>query len=782
MPPTSAFHLFESDEPDDTDGPTDAPLPADHPHFARVAVERRIDAHEGLTYAHKGDLAPGDRVRVPLAGGTSEGVVIATGGPDLLDGLDPKRVRRATRLDTRPIPASLIELADWVSRYYVTPIGLVLGSMIPRAVKAGVGRRSRTVVEPAEQIPEELPKLTPSARSAWDAIRRLDAAAFPLAARDLAARLGAPNAAPINALVRAGLLVEREITFVRTPAEFDLPLGLEPGAIPTPTPEQNHVIEGIAATLGTFAIHLLFGVTGSGKTEVYLRLIDRVVAAGNSAIVLVPEIALTPQTAARFLARFEHAGVAVLHSGLTASARHKQWAAAATGEARVVIGPRSAVFAPTPNLALIVVDEEHDASYKQDRAPRYHARDVAIKRAQLAHCPVLLGSATPSLESYANARADKTAAWALPDRVAGATLPRVQLVDLARERTPGVRTPDAIGTTLADRLQHTLAAGGQAILLLNRRGFAAVVACSDPRCGWTLGCQACDTTMVVHGRHNADNRRYVRCHHCLAEQKRPTRCPLCDKPTIELGAGTQRVEQEIERRFGDSLGLRTDETFARVDADTMTRARDYFAVLDRFARGELRLLVGTQMLAKGLDFPNVRLVGVLNADTGMAIPDFRAAERTFQLVCQVAGRAGRGSDPGEVVVQTYNPDDPALVLASEHRVSDFLAREARLRHSAGLPPFRRMARVVHRDTDPERAHERAGSLADFLEHLREADLEVLGPAPCPIARINNYHRVAVTLTAPTAGTVQRALHAARARGLVGSASDVAIDVDPVALL
>ena len=779
MPPTPSLHLFEPDEPK---GPPDEPVSSEHRHFARVAVERRIDAHEGLTYAHEGDLSPGDRVRVPLASGSSEGVVIAVGGPELLAGLDPKRVRRATRLDTRPVPAGLIELADWISRYYVTPIGLVLGSMIPRAVKAGVGRRSRTVVEPAEQIPAELPTLTPSAGSAWEALQRLDASTFPLAARDLAALVGASNVAPINALVRAGLLVEREITFVRTPAEFDLPLGLEPGDVPTTTPEQNHVIEGVASTLGSFATHLLFGVTGSGKTEVYLRLIDRVAAAGKSAIVLVPEIALTPQTAARFLARFKQAGVAVLHSGLSASARHKQWAAAATGEARVVIGPRSAVFAPTPELALIVVDEEHDASYKQDRAPRYHARDVAIKRAQLAGCPVLLGSATPSLETYANARAGKAAAWSLPHRVAGAQLPRVQLVDLARERTPGVRTPDAVGPTPAARLEQTLKTGGQAILLLNRRGFAAVVACADPRCGWTLGCQACDTTMVVHGRTPGDQRRYVRCHHCLSEQKRPTLCPVCDKPTIELGAGTQRVEQELERRFGDTLGLRTNETFARVDADTMTRARDYFAVLDRFARGELRLLVDTQMLAKGLDFPNVRLVGVLNADTGMAIPDFRASERTFQLVCQVAGRAGRGADPGEVVVQTYNPDDPALVLASQHRVTDFLAREAQLRHSAGLPPFRRMARVVCRDTDPERAHERAGVFADFLRTLHEPDLEILGPAPCPIARINNHHRVAVTLTAPGAGTVQRALHAARARGLVGSASDVAIDVDPVALL
>jgi len=410
-----------------------------------------------------------------------------------------------------------------------------------------------------------------------------------------------------------------------------------------------------------------------------------------TAIMLVPEIALTPQTAGRVQSRLGAQNVAVLHSGLTASARHKQWASVASGEARVVVGARSAIFAPMADLGLIVVDEEHDSSYKQDQLPRYHARDAAIKRAQIEDIPVILGSATPSLESWHNAQGGRFSLWEMPERVGGGRLPSVEIVDLGRERRARQqlegRRPhvlESIGPTLEEAIGETIRDDGQVILLLNRRGYAGYIACPDAGCGYRLECDQCDATMVVH--RSGSRRGYVRCHHCLCEQLRPETCPVCSKRLIDLSVGTQRVEEELESRFGATLGLRLGETMLRVDSDSMRSAKDYFDTLERFSTGQVRLLLGTQMIAKGLDYPNVRLVGVINADTGLHMPDFRAAERTFQLVSQVSGRAGRGSEPGRVVVQTFAPDEPALTLAARHDFPGFAGSELRQRASANLPP------------------------------------------------------------------------------------------------
>ncbi|MFG0314693.1 MAG: primosomal protein N', partial [Phycisphaerales bacterium] len=489
------------------------------------------------------------------------------------------------------------------------------------------GRKRKLGVElgsaPSE---EQIGGLSKGARAAWAAIEQIPDSTFPIEPRVLAARIGERSVASINRLVRAGLLNETQIERIHAPKLFDV-LDAEDSGTHELTPAQDAVVESVSGTLGTYAAHLLHGVTGSGKTEVYINLVRRVLNRGQRALILVPEIALTPQTGGRFVQVFRDAGVAVLHSGLTKSARNQQWSLAASGEAGVVIGARSAIFAPLTDLGLIIVDEEHDGSYKQDQLPRYNARDVAVKRAHLESCPVLLGSATPSLESWHNAKSGRYSLWSMPDRVGSGTLPKVSIINMAlpeeRVKAPksfGSHQDFAIGSTLAARLRETITAGQQAILLLNRRGFASVVVSSDRASGWKLECDQCDTTMVVHkgSVRQMGGKRFVRCHHCLSEQLIPKACPISGKALVELGVGTQRVEDEIAFRFGDSLGLEAGVNYERVDADSMNRASDYFGVLDRFRSGELQLLLGTQMIAKGLDFPNVSLVGVLSAEIGRA--------------------------------------------------------------------------------------------------------------------------------------------------------------------
>ncbi|MFG0306799.1 MAG: primosomal protein N' [Phycisphaerales bacterium JB040] len=775
----------ENDETDAPAGATGEPAGA----FVRVAVERGLDRSEGLTYRAPAGTRVGDRVEVPLGRGNSRagGFVIATGGPELLGGFEASKVKRVLSVTGSRLPPELIELAEWLSEYYVCPLGMVLATMLPAAVKARVGRRTVRLLERALRDPDgaERAGVTPSARDAWKAIAQLEDDAFPIEPRLLMTRAGARNLGPINRLVEAGLLREVEVQRVRAPEVFWREDGAPtPAPIPEPTDAQRAVVEGVG--LDRFGVHVVRGVTGSGKTEVYLRLIERVLGSGRTALVLVPEISLTPQTAGRFLERFSDQGVAVLHSGLTASQRHRQWASAAGGEARVVVGARSAVFAPLPSLGLIVVDEEHDSSYKQDQLPRYHARDVAVVRAQKLGVPVLLGSATPALETWANVVRGRYTKWELTERVGGAVLPEVRVVDRAREMARrraeigGAAQYESIGPTLTGALDETLRSGHQALLLLNRRGFASYVACPSAGCGWTLGCEQCDTSMVVHK--GDTSRGYTRCHHCLAEQTLPRRCPVCGGGVIELGAGTQRVEKELESRFGTTHGLIEGEGFARVDSDTMRGAKDYFDVLGRFGRGELRVLLGTQMIAKGLDFPGVRLVGVLNADTGLSMPDFRATERTFQLVSQVAGRAGRRGEPGLVIVQTMNPDEPAIRMAATHDYLAFAERELKIRAAAGLPPAVRMARIVVRDEHHDGALDRAAGLAKALRMECGESVSVHGPAPCAIARVAGQFRFAIELLAPRPKDFQAPMARLRERGALKGDAHTAVDVDPVALL
>ncbi len=767
----------------------EGPAPSGH---ALIAVERGLDrAPEGLTYAvppELADLRVGERVIVPLGRGNApaHGWVLRLLGASETRGLPAGRIKRILSREskTAPLPQTLVELAKWIASYYCCPLGLALAGALPAAVKKGRGRVTRILVDlpPPGEGSEPAPRLTKSRRAVIEALRARPPQERPVEIHALAAAVGLSSPAPIRAMIAAGLLHHERRTQVE--AEW-LSERLESASIPTPTAAQQAVIDAVGAAIGGgFSRHLLFGVTGSGKTEVYIRLMRAAVDRGLRALMLVPEISLTPQTGGRIMSRFPDARVAVLHSGLTETQRHQQWSLVAEGGASIVLGARSAVFAPFPpeSLGLIIVDEEHDASYKQDQQPRYHGRDLAVRLAQLSACPVLLGSATPSLESWHNAARGAYALHRLPQRAPGLTVPKVRIVDFAEERRHARdRRVRLLGPTLERAVHGTIERGGQVLLLLNRRGYGNYVACADHRCGWLMRCEHCDAGMICHQeRADGERRRWVRCHHCQQEQRLPERCPTCGKRVSVFGLGTQRVEEELAL-VHPLLGR--PGIVQRVDGDTMRSARELHAALTGFGRGESRLLVGTQMIAKGLDFPGVRLVGVVNADTAIHLPDFRAAERTFQLVAQVAGRCGRGADAGEAILQTFIPDSPVLRHAARNDYESFAREELESRRRFGLPPWRRMARIVVRHEDRERARRDGSALAASLEPIAAArSVTLRGPAACPLERLSDRWRFQIELLADSASPLQELLAEARQSRLLVPGESVAVDVDPVALL
>ena len=793
-------------------GPPGADLdPAQWTAAVRVAPARPLGTREVLTYALEAALddAPiGQRVTVPLGRTSAQGTITAHLDPaEAQAELGSIPLKPVAGIAPTRVPAPVLELATWVSAYYHAPLGPTIASLIPAAVRAATGLKTVTLLEPAAQLSTlDAGGLPPALRGALEALR---AAAkdqiWPVKPDDLRDALGLKTKRQINRLVELGVLqtVKRDRVTTRTQAP-DLASGpAEPP--PALTDDQRGAVEAIAGCLGGFRGVLLEGVTGSGKTEVYLHALERALARGESAIVLVPEISLTPQTAARFTGRFPGAGVVVMHSAMTGSQRHAAWRALHEGAARVALGPRSAVFAPLPHegegrLGLIIVDEEHDGSYKQDNSPRYHARDVALKRGQAAGCPVVLGSATPSLESFHNAGLTDPASarflhLRLPNRVGGGKLPPVRVVDLMDERRVARQlarregradTNPLLGPTLTAAIRDKLTAEGptpgQAILLLNRRGYAGYVASANPETSWVLMCKHCDVNLVVHRLPApGETDRYAKCHHCGAMTLVPDLCPEDGSKLVLLNFGTQRLEEELRPQLADIL---EPDQIARVDADTMRSAHDYHGTLDRFRRGEARLLLGTQMIAKGLDFPNVRLIGVVNADTALALPDFRATERTAQLIAQVAGRAGRAAgsaDRSLVIVQTASPHNPAVRAAAAHDYRSFASEELSLRAQAHLPPVSRLARLVFRETDFARANERAGHAAAALREAGIEGLSLRGPATAPIARINDRYRVELVLIAPSVTPVQTALALLRNRDLVTADASCVVDVDPVAL-
>ena len=767
--------------------------------FVKVVVERGIESRggkEGLTYAcPTAELIPevGERVTVPLgrAGKPTGGMVIEVGGPEILGELSPSKLKPILARSNAKIPADLIGLAKWMAGYYVCPLGMVLSTLLPAAVKHATGAKEIEFVKlttrglAVKSGTEATPKLGRAAKATWEKLSSAEPAIFAMPIKALLGALDLKTPKGLKDLAQVGLI---EIRTQDTVAAAAIRVGtLDTSGAPEPTAQQRIVIDGIGAAIQKFGVHLIRGVTGAGKTEVYLRLIERVLADGRGAIVLVPEISLTPQTATRFISRFGTGTVAVLHSGLTAAQRHREWARVASGAARVVVGARSAVFAPMSNLGLIVIDEEHDGSYKQDQLPRYSARDVAIKRAHGLNIPVVLGSATPSLESWHNATSGKFSLWELTQRAGGGALPRVDVVDMRDERRKRALDPDSLpggmhqlGPTLERAIDDTLKNGGQAVLFINRRGFAHHVMCPDPKCGFVLSCDLCDANLVLHKGRDLPVGQLVKCHHCQGERLLPAHCPTCRKKLNLFGGGTQRVEDEICRKFA-VYGIREGDTLLRLDSDTMRSANDYFDALERFGRGQARILLGTQMIAKGLDFPGVKLVGVIDADTSLSVADFRAEERTFQLLSQVAGRAGRADDSGRVIIQTNNPELNAVQCAARHDYVSFAQAELEVRMQAQLPPITRMARIVSRDERFDDAESAAKVIADFLRQSA-TDLIVRGPAPCVISRIAGQFRFETTIIGPGAGRIQGALAQARAAGLVKSDATTAVDIDPTVLL
>ncbi|HEX4053604.1 MAG TPA: primosomal protein N' [Tepidisphaeraceae bacterium] len=771
----------------------EAQTPAEAGPFAGVALEQSVDRVLDYAIPRKlaGQVHVGMRVRVPLGRKNRpvRGWVVS-----IQPISEHSRIKNLLAIDDERILVSppVMQLARWIGTYYAAPLGVVLESVIPAAVKKRIGIGYSSIVRPAQE-PQKIQEVLEKTKSRK---RRAVLARLLQVEKekgiDLVRLAGEAGVKPptVRKLVGLGLVTIR--------SEVDLPRltrNLAEGRGDEQRLELNEdqqkAFDGLRPRVvnGGFSVNLLHGVTGSGKTEIYLRCIAEAVERGKRGLVLVPEIALTPQTVARFMARFKR--VAVLHSGLSATQRHQFWQQIMQGDADVVVGARSAVFAPLPDLGVIVVDEEHDSSYKQDQAPRYHARDVAIKRAQIENVPIVLGSATPSLEMYRLCRRDEQRTDAkyqyltLPRRVRGLAMAATELVDMRLDRRHR-RGVHLISQRLEHLLRTTLEAGRQAILLLNRRGYSNFVFCSS--CQEPIKCKYCDTTMTYHrsvdahalGASNAAavHTGQMLCHYCLNTSALPDKCPACGKKLSLFGLGTQRVEEELARKIPDLK-------FARVDSDSMRTFRDYESILSRFARGELQVILGTQMIAKGLDYPNVTLVGVISGDTALSLPDFRASERTFQLITQVAGRAGRGDAAGRVVVQTFLPDDPTIKMALKQDYPAFAAAELASRREVGLPPFVRMVRIIMRHQDKDELHKISQDLAQKMKAAGaggEKGVQMRGPMPCAIGRIAGFERSQILLSCERAEPLQEVLHGVRAGGGLAKMEAVAVDVDPVGML
>ena len=673
--------------------------------------------------------------------------------------------------DDEPLlPPDLLTLGRFVASYYGSSVGEAWAAMIPRGVRTrnrGAVRTRAMLAKPEAEAVAHADAMGPAMNAQARVLRLLAKEPHGVLLQDLVRRAKV-SSSPIKTLAAAGWVSLLEESAANDPLLAATRESVHEPVPATLHPAQVRAVDAVVAALHakTFAPFLLLGVTGSGKTEVYLRAIAACRAQGRQAIVLVPEIALTPQTVRRFRARFER--VAVLHSGMSEADRAASWRAIRSGEADVVIGPRSAVFAPVPSLGLVILDEEHETSFKQQNAPRYHARDVALVRARESGATVILGSATPSLESYRNALDKKFTLLELPERVEHRPLPPVRIVDLKADgesRGEGRK----LGRTLLSRLKAAMKAGEQAILFLNRRGFSTSVAC--PRCGFVVRCPGCDTALTFH-----KSDAVALCHLCGHEDRPPAQCPECAFPHLKLrGAGTETIEEELATEL-------PGVTVARMDSDTMTDRDAYADVLDRFARGEVRILLGTQMIAKGLHFPGVTLVGVVSADTSLALADFRAAERTFALLAQVAGRTGRGDAGGEVIVQTLRPNEPAIVRAMEHAYVPFAEQELVERKTFGYPPYRRLLRVVLRGPSIDPVLERGRELARRLSEAGIAGVEWLGPATPQLARQEGLHRRHLLVKATAPSGIRRALDVLRASPGPTRGVEEQYDVDPVGMM
>jgi len=740
---------------------------------ARVSLPRPV--RQSFHYRIPPDLAPtavpGVRVVVQFGRRRETGILEAL--VESPDGGRAELKELLAVLDPAPVLSpELLQLCRWVADYYVAPAGLVYRAALPPGLLGGTGRGRGELRRQVIRIVRELPTLTERervfgrARRQREAYETLESIGGRAEVAHMERQLGFGRA------ILAGL-VQRELVEISSETiERDPFAGLQAGP-PSPAlnPDQERVLQRLTdlAESAVPGVAVLRGVTGSGKTVVYLRLMRTVLDQGRSAILLVPEIALTPQTVERVRSEFGD-DVAVLHSGLSDGERRDAWAALREGRKRVAVGTRSAVFAPMRELGVIVVDEEHDGSYKQGETPRYHARSVAVVRARMAGALCVLGSATPSLESWELARSGKWTSLVLPDRATPHPLPDVQVVDMREEESP---PPRILSERLKEALSDRLIRGEQSILLLNRRGHSTWVTCNG--CGWVAACDSCNVSLTWHRK-----RGRLVCHHCAFEQPSRDTCPECGGRTLAFtGVGTEQVERYLGEQFPEAR-------IARMDVDTTGQRWSHRDILESVRRREVDILLGTQMISKGLDLPGVTLVGVIDADVGLNLPDFRASERTFQLLSQVAGRAGRGSLPGKVYVQTAKPAHFAIQSALRHDYETFAERELNDRDGPGYPPHVRLANLLVTGPNEIAVADAANALGDWLEKLLEREnitsTAVLGPAPCPIDRLRGRWRWHLLLKSDDPMVLGSVLRFAAANAPTPSGLRLEIDRDPESLL
>ncbi len=753
------------------------------PKFAQIALP--LPLFQNFTYAVEEGLANpvevGSRVVVPLRSGKEVGVCVG-----ITDVSPLKRKPKAILESPDEAPAigqSLLELCKWMAEYYVVPLGVVLRTVLPAALTGAEDpsppRKTRRVVRLGAEIPSllERDKIFGRAKQQRAVFELVESLGGRTSAENLNSQLEF-SPAVLRSLEKRGLVVIEEEEVDRDP--FSSRGGIAATRL-TPTAAQQAAVEAMAgAEKGD--VFLLHGITGSGKTLVYIELLRRIVdERGQTAIVLVPEIALTPQTVDRFRAAFGDR-IAVLHSALSEGERYDAWRALKRGDKRIVVGARSAVFAPLDNLGAIIVDEEHESSYKQGETPRYHAREVAIVRAKNEGAITVLGSATPSLESWSNATSGKYTLLTLPDRVGGGRLPGVEVIDLrhtATDYTAMAQGGVDYGAVIREPLHHaiveTMGRGEQSILLLNRRGYSSFIQCID--CGAVATCPHCSITLTHHR-----NPERLICHYCLHKEDPRPDCPRCGGRNLrQRGLGTQQVERLLCERFPSAR-------IARMDVDTTSGKWAHTRILDRVAAGDVDILLGTQMIAKGLDFPNVTLVGVVDADVGINLPDFRASERCFQLLSQVAGRAGRGSKGGKVLIQTRLPAHHAVRYAVAHDYASFVRDEMVGRVDPPYPPNVRLANIVFSGTVEDSTAKLAIHAGEWLREListRAGDeVTVVGPAPCPIERIKSRWRWHILLKSAHPGELTRVSRYFMERFEVPTTAQlrVTLDRDPVALL
>ncbi len=740
--------------------------------IARVVVDhcrgRRFDY---LVPAElSAQVSRGARVRVPFGSREALGTVVDFAESPEIDRtkLKPLHGLVSCRAELTP---GLLKLVQWLAAYYCCPEELALRTALPQVVrKARVQHKTQRIVAlTAPLTPALLKKIKARAPRQLAVLHALEAAGGKMPAPALLATSGAPPST-IVALAKSGLISVSKQVKERDPHAEDV-------VLPTPhlalNPAQGAALREILRAIEKPSAArpiLLHGVTGSGKTEVYLQALAHVLATARTAIVLVPEISLTPQTVERFRSRFEHlgAGVAVLHSHLSEGERHDEWHRIHSKRAKIVIGARSAIFAPLTDLGLIIVDEEHEPSYKQEEAPRYHARDVAVMRGRIENAAVLLGSATPSIESWTNATTGKYTLTSLPERADNAQLPFIRIVDMRQEfiRQKGIAV---ISSRLCTAIHQRLERREQTILFLNRRGFAAALVC--PVCGHVCSCPHCSVALTFHRAQDC-----LICHFCNHTQPAPRVCPACGKQDIRTrGTGTERVEDVVKKLFPKAV-------VERMDADSMARKNSYREILGAFRTGKIDILIGTQMIAKGLHFPNVTLVGIINADVALHLADFRAAERTFQLLVQVAGRAGRGDVAGEVFIQSATPFHPAVQFARHHDYAGFVEQEMEFRRACGYPPCGHLILLTIQSANADAALFTAHTLHRELCALALKEVRLSEPVPAPLARLKGEHRFQIMLRGKPILKMTAAL-----RGLLDKMSmpdqvRLTVDVDALQLL